>query len=354
MKKGNKGEWSEFYVLLKLIGDGKLFLADKNLNRNNKYYYVVLKVFRDEKQGRTTYDITKQSNAILVLDNEHRMVGRVKRAEVIKAIPSVFREIKNNTDKTFSTSHLDSLLRKLHCQQIQAGSGKKIDISAQVNDTNAIVQPPELGFSIKSMLSAPATLLNASGSTNFTYLIDGLSDKQISSINAIQTKSKVKNRLKEVLAQGGKIIFEKTENPTFDKNLKKIDSQFTEVLASILLDFFLSKGSRLTDLTRINQQKFPKIEVRYIVKKFLGAIALGMFPSKDWDGINNVNGGYILVKDNGEIICFHLFNESIFRDYLILNVKLDTPSTSRHKFGSIIVENNQVKIRLNLQIRFIK
>ena len=354
MKKGNKGEWSEFYVLLKLIGDGKLFLADKDLNRNDKYYYVILKVFRDEEQGRITYDITKQSNAILVSNNKHQMVIKIKQAEIIKAIPSAFREIKNNTNTTFSTNHLNLLLKKLHCQQIQAGSGKKIDISAQVNDRNVIVQPPELGFSIKSMLSAPATLLNASRSTNFIYLIEGLSGKQIRNINAIHTKSKVKDRLKKVLAQDGKIIFEKTESLIFDKNLKKIDSQFTEIMASILLDFFLGKGGSLVSLIRINQQKFPNIEVSYLIKKFLGAIALGMFPNKDWSGINNVNGGYILVKDNGDIVCFHLFNESIFRDYLILNVKLDTPSTSRHKFGSVIVENNQVKIRLNLQIRFIK
>ena len=96
------------------------------------------------------------------------------------------------------------------------------------------------------------------------------------------------------------------------------------------------------------------MEVEYLFKRFLGAIALGMFPNKKWDGLMSVSGGYILVKENGEIICFHLFNEGIFRDYLLSNLKLETPSSSRHKYGLIFNQDGKNKISLNLQIRFIK
>jgi len=33
MITGNKGEWSEAYVFLKLLGDGKLYAADQNLKK---------------------------------------------------------------------------------------------------------------------------------------------------------------------------------------------------------------------------------------------------------------------------------------------------------------------------------
>ncbi len=33
-KKLNKGEWAEFYVMLKLLGDGRLYTADKLLKKN--------------------------------------------------------------------------------------------------------------------------------------------------------------------------------------------------------------------------------------------------------------------------------------------------------------------------------
>ncbi|MEA2092036.1 MAG: HpaII family restriction endonuclease, partial [Campylobacterota bacterium] len=117
---------------------------------------------------------------------------------------------------------------------------------------------------------------------------------------------------------------------------------------------YLGKETKLTKLIKLNLKKFKDMEVEYLVKRFLGAIALGMFPNKEWDGLMVVNGGYILVKENGEIVCFHLFNEDIFRDYLLSTVKLETPSSSRHQFGSIFKESGETKIKLNLQIRFIK
>ena len=30
---GNKGEWSEIYTLLKLLGEGKVYAGDQNLNK---------------------------------------------------------------------------------------------------------------------------------------------------------------------------------------------------------------------------------------------------------------------------------------------------------------------------------
>lgn len=33
---GNKGEWSEIYIFLKLMSDGKVYAADRNMNRLKK------------------------------------------------------------------------------------------------------------------------------------------------------------------------------------------------------------------------------------------------------------------------------------------------------------------------------
>ena len=64
------------------------------------------------------------------------------------------------------------------------------------------------------------------------------------------------------------------------------------------------------------------------------------------------NGGYIIVKENGEVLAYHLYNRDTFERYLLDNTKLDTASTSRHKFGKIYVEGDKKFINLNLQIRF--
>lgn len=83
-------------------------------------------------------------------------------------------------------------------------------------------------------------------------------------------------------------------------------------------------------------------------------VALGMTPKKEWDGFTKAHGGYIIVKENGEIVCYHLYNRDEFEDYLFNNVKLDTPSTTKHKFGKFYKENDEKRIKFNLQIRFIK
>ena len=36
----NKGEWSELYVFLELLKDGKLYLADKNFNTYIAYFFL--------------------------------------------------------------------------------------------------------------------------------------------------------------------------------------------------------------------------------------------------------------------------------------------------------------------------
>ncbi len=34
---GNKGEWGEIYTLLKLLGEGKVYAGDRDLNKNSEF-----------------------------------------------------------------------------------------------------------------------------------------------------------------------------------------------------------------------------------------------------------------------------------------------------------------------------
>ena len=44
---GNKGEWSELYVLFKLLGEKKIHAGDGKLNKL-RVFYPVLSIIRDE------------------------------------------------------------------------------------------------------------------------------------------------------------------------------------------------------------------------------------------------------------------------------------------------------------------
>lgn len=79
-----------------------------------------------------------------------------------------------------------------------------------------------------------------------------------------------------------------------------------------------------------------------------------MMPSKVWSGKYDATGGYLIVKENGDVLCYHIYNTNEFEDYLLNNTKLETASSNRHDFGILYEENENYFFKLNLQIRFVK
>lgn len=90
----------------------------------------------------------------------------------------------------------------------------------------------------------------------------------------------------------------------------------------------------------------------YKVKQFLLAFALGMTCSTPWYGTFHANGGYIIVKEDGDVLCYHFFDRNDLEDYLYFNTRYEPPSTTRHCFGEIYQENGGCFLKLNLQVRF--
>jgi hypothetical protein len=90
----------------------------------------------------------------------------------------------------------------------------------------------------------------------------------------------------------------------------------------------------------------------YKIKRFLTDVALGMTPSKVWTGELDATGGYLIVKDNGDVLCYHIYNRNEFEDYLFANTKLETASSTRHEFGIIYTDDDQLHFKLNLQVCF--
>lgn len=78
-----------------------------------------------------------------------------------------------------------------------------------------------------------------------------------------------------------------------------------------------------------------------------------MMPSKVWGGVYDATGGYLVIKEDGEILCYHIYIRNQFEDYLFCNTKLETASSTRHEFGKVFSENGIFYFKLNLQIRFI-
>ena len=222
----------------------------------------------------------------------------------------------------------------------------------------------ELELSVKSKLGSPSTLMNADRNTNFIYKIDNtnLSDNQIIEINSINPrKFRYKQRIEKIKEFSGKINFTTTENLTFKNNLTFIDSSLPRIMAEIIYLFYTTKLTKIADLvnelSRTNPLNYNLADghpfYAYKIKRFLTDIALGMTPAKVWTGVLDATGGNLIVKESGEILCYHIYNRNEFENYLYYNTKLDTPR-SDFDYGKVYKEGSDFFFKLNLQIRYLK
>tara|TARA_R110002124_G_scaffold120895_6_gene278995 strand:- start:55948 stop:57027 length:1080 start_codon:yes stop_codon:yes gene_type:complete len=359
MLTGNRGEWSEVYTLLKIIADKKLFAGDSDLNIIESLIFPIIKILRDESNG--SYVFSYESDLVIVKgeDEEFRIsINKFQEKAVF-----LLSKIKESTSATFSIPEIEIFINSFNCFSLKAKSSVKSDIKIVIHDQRTGTTP-ELGFSIKSQLGGASTLLNAGKTTNFIFKIQDviLTEHQVESINVINSRSKIKERIDKLKEYSGALNFIHAESRIFENNLTLIDSALPRIVAGLVYIFFTSGHSKMVDLveeiSRINPLGY-NLDSRhpyytYKIKRFLTDIALGMMPSKVWTGKLDATGGYLVVKDDGEILCYHIYNRNEFEDYLLNNTKLETASSTRHDFGRVYIEDNQQFFKLNLQIRFIK
>lgn len=358
--KANKGEWSEFYAFLKILEDKRLFAADENLDIVADKFFIFKKVIREEVNAETKiFDLTKPD--ICILNTEGKILKRISSQTLKSKTVSIFEKIKNTTGAAFVLPEAQTLMEELLCTQIKADSSKKSDLNGVIDDRISNKEE-RLGFSIKSMVGGASTLLNAGNTTNFIFKITGFDVCKIETINSIEGRTKIQDRLKGIVDNGGTLHFDKVLKDTFLMNLRKIDTALPIFLAQMLQDFFLGKVNKISDLVGMlgNNERLresfnlSKSDYEYKIKSFLETAALGMVPSKVWDGFTKAHGGYIVVKSNGEVVCYHLYNRDEFLTYLYKNTKFESASSTRHNYGKIYQKEGEIYFNLNLQIRFIK
>ena len=263
--------------------------------------------------------------------------------------------------RSFPVARTQAFMDRIYCTSLKACSSNKTDIHIVLHDQRTKMNN-DMGFSIKSQLGGDSTLLNASGATNFVYRIKGcdFSDKEIERINAIDTRTKIIDRINAIERKGGKLVFDMVDNDTFRRNLDMIDLGLGATIAQLLLEQF-NTGARMFDeltdaLALSNPLGFDKadaVEVyTFKLKKLLTSAALGMMPSKKWSGKYDANGGYLVVKKDGEILCYHFYDQNRFEDFLFKNAYLERGKTRRHGYASLYRdEDGNVYFKLNLQIR---
>lgn len=361
--KANKGEWSELYTFFRLLRDGRIFAADANANRIENMFFPIMKIYREDIENS---HLSFETGEKIRIYKNNELIDEYELSEMECASSLLYHGIieRNSSDEgAYEIQGVEALMDKMHITKVKAPSKDKSDISMRIHDIQTGFES-DVGFSIKSDIGSLPTLLNSGLNTNIEYEITGFDDEKMNRINSINkstSKSYMKDRIHELFNIAESVKFLKIVDDTFETNLMMIDSMFPEIYGEFILNHYrhMDDGvNNCVDLCNLLEEsnplgiRNPKVFYRYKIKKLLCASALGMTPGKLWNGLDDASGGYIIVKKDGDILCFHLYNRNFFEDYLLNNTKIDRPSASRYDYAYVYKYDNRYFIRLNAQIRF--
>lgn len=373
MVRGNKGEWSEPYVAIRLLGEGKLYLADADGNKNENEWMQILDVLRYETCKhlvKYNYD-AKETEVTVYIEN--KIVVKILADEFLKYADMLRGEIISGTGPSFSVSDeiMDFFKRvKIDKNHLKAESIEKSDIFLNLVDPRAGITRKKIGFSIKSKFGHNPTLFNTAKACAPIFRLEGMTDELMDEVNSLfdaKGHAAVRDRCALIL-QHCKVSFvgypvaKKAGCEAFAENLELVNSELKIVIPHMLYNYFFLGFSEV-DLNKVVERviqdnpaglKRPEIKYPYMVKNFLYAAYCGMTASTLWDGKSNVNGGFITVCNNGDVLAHYALESDAFKTYLYNNCYLEFPSTSPNhgNYGVVYKEFSRYYFRLNFQIRY--
>lgn len=374
---GNKGEWSEIYTFFYALANGKIDVADENLNAVPGEYYRILEILRKEAQTEKHY--IRNSDCIHVHLNNSE-TGKVEQFDVTiedfaKNSKLLFKYLKEKTGRSFKFPDIEQFMSSIGVYSIK-DVGHKRDITIKIEDFHCGLQQT-LGFSIKSLIGHDSTLFNAGTGTNFIYEIK-LKDPASFNVDDFNRSTYVNNKITERINRleemGAKIVFAGVQSNTLLQNLRMIDGDLPHILAELLLVRYRRNIKKLnrcvTLLQETNPMQFDLSQgwpfYEYKIKKFLQDAAMGMTPETVWTGFYDATGGQIIVKDDGDVVCYHIYEQNQFLNFLLNSTYLEQPATSEDEnnpgypkpnpkkkffFGWVYKVNDKYYLKINLQVR---
>lgn len=380
MTKGNKGEWSEPYAAIRMIGEKKLFLADESDNKNPNEWMDIIELIRYETNDRIVKYKYKSENVVVDIYINDELIISVDANQFILFANKLAEEIRTGNGKSFSISDdILSFLHHIEINHIKAKNIDKSDVFLSIMDPRASIVRNHIGFSIKSEFGENPTLFNTAKSSAAVYKISKMTDDLMNEINQLFVSQTDKNgkikmhvavgeRCRKIIQSGCKVKFvgfpiaSRAKCAAFEENLDLIDPRLPIVIATILSNHFFGHSSNtnidkvLNEIIEINPCGLtrPDIKYPYMMKSFLYAAYCGMTASTLWNGTSQVNGGMIKVKNSGDVIAYYALESDLFKTYLYNNCYLEFPSTDEKHgdYAKVYKQNNEYYFNLNFQIRY--
>lgn len=346
----NRGEWTEAYVFLKLLSDGKIYGATEDFKKDLSKFIKIVSVTRPEKENfvlkyEPDFDSIPQKVSAMLNETEFAVITVSELAE--KAI-FLYKSLKSfSAQKKDTIPEIQEFLEKLKFLSPKIPSlpksfenefGRKTDIIVTIiNSEDGAISTD--GFSIKSHMGSPSSLFNSGDGSRLIFKIVGCTKKRMHEINLIEDELKIIQAIKD--DKDLSLEFVKTGKEEFAGNLEYIDTQMLKIITMTMLvqTKYLSpaKSGNLRDIVNVVSELNP-LNVMYPehfyeakFKDFLFASLAGLTASKKWDGKTRMTGGYIDVNKDGELLYYRAISNEIFCSYLYENTFIDRPDRGHNK-----------------------
>lgn len=258
---------------------------------------------------------------------------------------------------------------------IRAGSSADLAQTHQIALKIENFDPQSKEFSFKAAL--PYTLLNASGdNTNFVYEVVGAMDdekmyrfnnlfKEVRRMGRTCHDVATADRMNYLHRIGCDLQFVDTAKAVARANLVKCGGlEMPAIVGGMLKEFYFNNQTGRTTMEDCIDYLAENDIVGYgfddLAATYRGKIAqlllctfTGMRLGTAWNGRQEVNGGYIVVKNDGDVVAFHSTIADEFKDFLVAKMVMESPSHSRHKDMVIYKEGDKYYLKLALQLRFV-
>lgn len=387
MPTKNKGEVSEFYAFVYILGNRVIELVDGHLQLLGQSVSF-LRVFRDEG---VVYQFPQnggiEDDTLEIVHDDGRS-SKIGRGVIRSHADQLFRLITQGDNISDDSPEIIQLKTLLQTEKLTAKSVDKSDLQGEVISSNQ-THSHTLGFSVKSHVGSDPSLINSNRENSLLYyrvvpidheqLTDGdrvLLEQIANDYNLPIDGKRTQIRLYiEILRRNGfRLKFERTAKEALGYTLRIIDTNFPDILAEVLLEHYTyakksKKGNRrtlgeLVDICCTRRNISPTFQMlgktseeitnsaRYKMQNFLLAFSTGASVSAKWDGHDQANGGIIIVLKDGRVVCLELFTRNSIGEYLLSSTVFETPSLSRHGGGRLEKIGDDWYFGLQLQVRF--
>ena len=343
----NRGEWTEAYVFLRLLGEGRIYGATTELVKDDSTYIDIVNVIRDEPDKLLIFErFVSEEIAYVQLYKDNEKLKIVTAPEFNEKADFLYKKLKElgagkrkvgipEIQRYMESFNIDTPKANLSPSARQK-YGQKTDIIVTSEDSLDHVRTTG-GFSIKSHIGSSPTLFNSSQTSGFIYKVVGCDEMGMHRLNA-------KDSLVDIISgirTDYSLEYVGSRNDIFEQNINMVDSRMDEILqyAMLLRIGYIQNNSSTTvsSTCELLSEKNPlgvrnpKAFYTTKLKAFLFASFAGMTASEEWNGRKLLTGGYIDVDRDGEMLYYRAMSDDVFENYLFQHTYFDRPDRGELK-----------------------